>query len=92
MEVLASRVNCSPRHFARLFRDAFAASPAEFVEGLRLTEASERLLSSAASVDVVAASVGYASATVFRRAFERRFGIAPSLYRDRFSGELVAAE
>jgi transcriptional regulator GlxA family with amidase domain len=41
---------------------------------------------------VVAASVGYASGTVFRRAFERRFGVPPSLYRDRFSSDLVAAE
>ncbi|MBV9421117.1 MAG: helix-turn-helix domain-containing protein, partial [Alphaproteobacteria bacterium] len=37
------------------------------------------------TVDSVAASVGYASADSFRRAFERRFGIAPSLYGRRFA-------
>jgi transcriptional regulator GlxA family with amidase domain len=92
VQTLAQRVNCSPRHFARLFRDAFEASPAEFVEAMRLAEAAERLVNSTAGVDAVAASVGYASSTVFRRAFERRFGVAPSHYRDRFSGDLIAAE
>lgn len=90
VEALAGRVNCSPRHFARLFREAFSASPAEFVEALRLAEAAERMLSSTATGDAVAASVGYASGTVFRRAFERHFGVTPSLYRDRFSRKIAA--
>jgi transcriptional regulator GlxA family with amidase domain len=90
VEALASRVNCSPRHFARLFKGAFDASPAEFVEALRLAEAAERLVQSASTVDVIAASVGYASGDVFRRAFERRFGVAPSLYRARFASQIAA--
>ena len=90
VEALARRVNCSPRHFARLFKEAFGASPAEFVEALRLAEAAERILSSTSTIDAVAASVGYASGTVFRRAFERRFGVTPSLYRDRFSRKIAA--
>jgi transcriptional regulator GlxA family with amidase domain len=32
----------------------------------------------------IAASVGYQSADSFRRAFQRRFGIAPSRYIERF--------
>lgn len=92
IEALAQRTNCSPRHFSRLFKDAFGASPAEYVEALRLGEGAERLVNSSAAVDTVAASVGYASASVFRRAFERRFGLSPSFYRDRFSSDLVAAE
>ncbi len=92
VEALAARVNCSPRHFARLFKDTFAAAPAEFVESLRLAEAAERLVSSTATVDAIAASVGYASGAVFRRAFERRFGVIPTHYRDRFGSEPMAAE
>jgi hypothetical protein len=33
----------------------------------------------------VGESVGFASSDSFRRAFERRYGIAPSIYRGRFS-------
>jgi len=92
VEALAARVNCSPRHFARLFKEAFAAAPAEFVEALRLAEAAERLVSTSATVDVIADSVGYASGAVFRRAFERRFGVIPTHYRERFGSEPLAAE
>ena len=35
-------------------------------------------------IDLVAQSVGYSSEDVFRRAFERRFGVSPSSYRARF--------
>ncbi|MBS0360478.1 MAG: GlxA family transcriptional regulator [Proteobacteria bacterium] len=92
VETLAARVNCSPRHFARLFKEAFGAAPGEYVEALRLAEAAERLLSSDLPADRVGGSVGYASGDVFRRAFERRFGVPPSAYRARFSSAVLAAE
>jgi transcriptional regulator GlxA family with amidase domain len=38
------------------------------------------------TIEAVAASVGFKSADAFRRAFERRFGVAPSSYRGRFAG------
>jgi outer membrane protein assembly factor BamB len=37
------------------------------------------------SIERVAHSVGYASKDVFCRAFERRFGVSPRVYRSRFS-------
>lgn len=92
VEALAARVNCSPRHFARLFKESFGASPGEFVEGLRLAEAAERLLACDLPADRIAGSVGYASGDVFRRAFERRFGVPPSAYRARFTSAALAAE
>ncbi|HEY3949031.1 GlxA family transcriptional regulator [Phenylobacterium sp.] len=92
IEALAGRVNCSPRHFARLFKDSFGAAPGEYVEALRLAEAAERLITSTLPADRIAASVGYASGDVFRRAFERRFGVTPSAYRARFTSTPLAAE
>ncbi|HEX5263187.1 MAG TPA: helix-turn-helix transcriptional regulator, partial [Phenylobacterium sp.] len=81
-----------PRHFARLFKETFDAAPGEYVEALRLAEAAERLLASSLPADRIAASVGYASGDVFRRAFERRFGVPPSAYRARFTSTPLAAE
>jgi len=75
----------SPRHFSRRFKDAFGSPPAAFVEGLRLSEARERLTLPDQTIESVADSVGFKSADAFRRAFERRFGIAPSNYRKNFA-------
>jgi transcriptional regulator GlxA family with amidase domain len=85
VEVLAERAGLGARHFSRRFKTTFGVSPASYVETLRLDEARRRLPRPHQTVESVAASVGYASADAFRRAFERRFGIAPSLYRKRFS-------
>jgi transcriptional regulator GlxA family with amidase domain len=85
VEALAQQVRLCPRQFSRRFKRAFGVSPAAFVETARLNEAQRRLADSARSIDRVAASLGYRSSHVFRRAFERRFGISPSLYRSRFA-------
>jgi len=83
VESLAQRTSLCPRHFSRLFKQLYETTPAVFVEQMRLNEARRRLLSSRNSVASVAASVGFKSTDAFRRAFERRFGIAPRDFRSR---------
>lgn len=85
VEVLAARVRLSPRQFSRRFGQLFGQSPAQLVESLRLDAARERLTGSRAAIDAIAASVGFASSDAFRRAFGRRFGLAPSDFRARFA-------
>lgn len=88
VESLARRAFLSPRHFARAFKERFGFTPAAFVEEARLAEAGRRLSSRSVRVGSVARSVGYSGEDVFRRAFERRFGISPSNYRRRFNTSL----
>ena len=78
---LAAKANLSTRQFTRRFSAAFGQSPASYVERLRLDEARRRLALPRETVERIAASVGYASADAFSRAFERRFGVTPSTYR-----------
>ena len=85
VERLAEQAHLSPRHFARLFRQALGMPPAAFVERARLGESTRRLAETAVPVETLALSVGYKSADAFSRAFRRHFGIAPSAYRERFS-------
>ncbi|MEO8358761.1 MAG: DJ-1/PfpI family protein [Vicinamibacteria bacterium] len=87
VDALAQRASLSPRQFNRRFILAFKQTPAVFVEDLRLSEARQRLTTTKTSIDGVAASVGFASADSFRRAFERRFSIPPTIYRRRFAGQ-----
>lgn len=84
IEALAQRTCLSPRHFARQFRAAFGRTPAAYVEQLRMEEARRRLVEGDSGIEQVALAVGFQSADVFRRAFERRFGVAPSTYRRGF--------
>ena len=84
LAALAKRVCFSPRHFVRRFKQAFGGTPAAFVENLRLDEARRRLSERTQTIENVASSVGFQSDDVFRRAFQRRFGVKPSSYRSRF--------
>ena len=92
VEALAARACLSPRHFSRRFGAVFGCSPAAYVEDARMAEARRRLTRGATTLDSLAAAVGYGGGDVFRRAFERRFGIGPRQYRERFgSGAQSAA-
>jgi transcriptional regulator GlxA family with amidase domain len=85
VEALAARVSLCARQFSRRFTQEFGSSPASFVRRLRLDEARQRLSAPECTVEGVACSVGFSDGDVFRRAFERSFGIAPSAYRGRFA-------
>jgi transcriptional regulator GlxA family with amidase domain len=85
VETMAARTFLGARQFSRVFKDTYGVSPASFVEELRMGEASRRLSGRRVAVDSVARSVGYQSVDVFRRAFERRFGVSPGNYRNRFA-------
>ncbi len=86
VEEMAAHTGLSSRQFARRFRDAFGVTPALYIERLRLDEARLRLASGREKVAAIAHSTGFGSDDAFRRAFERRFGVSPSVYRGRFMG------
>lgn len=81
---LAKKLGLSPRQLSRRCQQELGESPAALVQRLRLDESRRRLLEPAATVELVGSSVGFRSADAFRRAFELRFGINPSSYRERF--------
>ena len=85
VETLAARTGLSARQFSRHFTQTFGQSPSRHVEALRLDAARDRLTATDASVDSIAAAVGFRSDDAFRRAFARRFGLSPTDYRSRFS-------
>ncbi len=81
---LAARVHLSERQFARVFRSEVGATPADYVEGLRVERARTVLETGSVPLEAVARRCGFAGAEVMRRAFQRRLGTSPSEYRQRF--------
>lgn len=78
---LAERAGLTERTFHRRFAAATGQTPARFVETARL-DAARMLLSRGLSLKAVAAQVGLFPPARLAEAFERRFGIAPRLFRD----------
>lgn len=83
---LAARVAMSDRSFHRKFTDVMGETPARFVETLRLDQA-RNLLSAGSSLKEIAAKTGYLTAAQFSKAFERRFGMTPLLFRKMHAEE-----
>ena len=74
----------SPRHFARVFLQEIGATPARHVEDLRLEAARRQLERTTETLETIANRVGFQSAEVLRRVFDRRLGVTPGQYRASF--------
>jgi transcriptional regulator GlxA family with amidase domain len=91
---LAEKVSMTERTFLRKFTRTVGETPAHFVETLRLDQ-TRNLLAAGMSIKDIAAKTGYASGAQLSKAFDRRFGMTPVLFRElhcRGQGAPAAAE
>jgi AraC family transcriptional regulator len=78
LEELAGVACLSPFHFHRIFR-AYVGEPlGRYVQRVRLEAAAVQLQTTLRSVTEIALDAGYESVAGFSRAFEERFGMAPT--------------
>ena len=91
IETLAEHAHMSPRNFHRHCQAELGVSPAKFVEGLRLDTARRLLETRSFDLAQVASRAGFSGADHLIRAFERRFGVTPGVYRE-MHGAKAAAE
>jgi transcriptional regulator GlxA family with amidase domain len=84
VEALASRMNMSPRHFARTFDQEVGLTPAKFVELARLEKARALLEQTRLPVEAIARQCGFGHPENLRRAFQRTLKVSPLDYRARF--------
>lgn len=78
---LARVAGLSRSAFARRFTDAVGVPPRKWLAEHRLDLARRRLLETDWPLAAVATEVGYACEFAFAKAFKRRFGSAPGVYR-----------
>ena len=77
---LARRAGMSRSVFARRFSEAVGAAPVEYLLRWRMALAKDALLHSRGTLEEIAATVGYKSASAFSTAFSHRVGCPPSDY------------
>lgn len=78
---LARQVRLSPSHTQRLFKQETGACLGEWLTEQRLQRAAHLLQYSFLSVKAISYAVEYEHASSFTRAFERRLGDSPTVYR-----------
>jgi AraC-like DNA-binding protein len=83
LQRLAKACGASRAALARHFSRDVGIPPLRYLAELRLLRAAEFLLESDLSLAEVAAAVGYDSEFAFNRAFKRRHGLPPGMFRRR---------
>jgi transcriptional regulator GlxA family with amidase domain len=84
VEELAERAAMSPRNFARVFVRETGATPAKYLDQLRLERSIALLEETTLPLEKVARESGFTCAEQMRRAFTREVGVTPLAYRARF--------
>lgn len=78
---MAEHMGLSIRHLNRLFQQELEVRPGEWLEAGRINRAKELMHDSRLPLKSIAAEVGYSGTDILRRAFLRRMGVTPALYR-----------
>jgi transcriptional regulator GlxA family with amidase domain len=84
VETLAKAVRMSPRTFARQFQAQFGATPARWVQSLRIEAAMQHLENHDMPLRKIAQITGFRDEQALRRAFIQQTAVAPREYRERF--------
>ena len=92
VEDLASVTRLSASHFSRAFKLSFRMSPHAYVIALRLARARALMLEGDEQMSQIAAACGFADQAHFSRAFRRKVGCAPGLWRRERRGHLSIAK
>ncbi|MGK3990268.1 helix-turn-helix domain-containing protein [Sorangium sp. So ce136] len=90
VERLAAQAGMSPRTFARAYTAALGQTPAKVVAAMRLEAACQAVAGTDLPLKRIAHQCGFGDEQNLRRAFQRRLGVGPLEYRERFAGSARA--
>ena len=82
-EQIAEKLELTPRHLSKLFKEAFGISPAVYVRELRLRESCKLLETSFLQVKQICYQVGFNDQSNFIRYFKAKYGCTPLEFRNR---------
>ena len=88
IDEVAKSAAMSRFHFIRQFKAVFGETPVQFRTRTRLEQAKHLLVQGEESITDICMAVGFSSLGSFSSLFSRRFGRAPSLYRQELTGSI----
>ncbi|MDD9266108.1 helix-turn-helix domain-containing protein [Paenibacillus sp. GCM10023248] len=74
-------VELPEKSISQLFKEQTGEHVSDYLEKIRIKNATDYLFNSEHTIDEISQYVGYNSAHAFRRAFKRVSGVSPSIYR-----------
>lgn len=92
LKFLANRAAMSERSLERQFKKITNTTISQYVEDVRLSMARRLLETSNLTIQHVASKSGFGAASTLRRAFVRRLGALPTVYRASFGIDGSSAE
>lgn len=88
LHVLADMIGTSPRSLSRKFKQSTGTSPIDYLIQFRLFKAKEMLLQTDATLDEIAAGIGYPDGYYLGRMFKKHTGLSPLQFKDKTSEPL----
>ncbi len=84
MKQLAHQMNYTPQYVSRKFKEQMGCSPLDYTIRLRIDLARNLLCDTEATLQEIAAYVGYPDTVYFNRMFKKQTGITPGEYRRQY--------
>ena len=83
IDEIAGVCNFSSSHFMKYFKKVMNTSFIDYLNEYRLSVASRLLLTTSDNILEIAAECGYDNLSYFNRLFKKKFGVTPSVYRNK---------
>lgn len=85
LRAISAEFNMSYKYFCRFFKNNFGKTFVEYLNDVRIENAVRFLEKDMTSVTDIAISCGFSNMSYFSRAFKKRLGCTPSLYRKNYN-------
>ena len=80
----ARALNYNEKYISRLMKQELGVSFMQFVQQLRLQNATQLLTKTNLSIEEIVRRVGYTNQSHFYSLFQKRYGMTPAAYRAQF--------
>lgn len=85
LDALAGQFHVSSRTLMRRFKEAVGDTPNSYLQNVRIEAAKKLLEGTGLSTELIVQRIGYTDISSFNRLFQRKTGLTPRSYRQKFS-------